>query len=251
MRHLDGYTGHEVSSIAEFLIRIGGRSHFGFPNYRLVQSESVLEQKGGEWRDWDENLEVHERAKFVRKQFTVREKTVVLGKEVEVDVQKSILVPGNSPLRVVTEVRTVQKYSHFEMQGWILEKWYAPEVFGSPEDWYRHIVPGTEVPRLGPFPDRGQYEMIAGIFPEPPSLSFLEQMIAFQAKRAREMQERDVRSILSDKIYAHEREEEKRAQEAEAKIRDLISPLLGTSLESGRWRNEIAERAGIRSHMGN
>lgn len=251
MKHLDGYAGEENAEITDFLVRIGGRNQAGYPRYRLVVSGKVLERKGGEWNDWDENLAIEDRGKFIRKTFTVPEKVIILGKEVEVQTQKAIIVPGNTPIRTVTEVRTVPKYSHLDMQGWILERWYAAEVFGSPESWYSHVVPRTDVPRLGPYPEDGQYEMIAGVFPLAPSLSFLEQFIGFQQKRARELEEQDVRQVLADKIYAHEQQEEKQRQEAERRIRDLISPLLGTSLEAGRWRNQIAERAGIRSHMGN
>lgn len=251
MNHLDGYAGNENTTIANFLVRIGGKSPSGYPRYRLVESDKVFERKGGEWQDWDENLAVEDRGKFIRKTFTVPEKVIILGKEVEVETQKSIIVPGNTPIRVVIEVRTVPKYSHLEIQGWVLEKWYPAAMFGLPEDWYKHVVPGTDVPRLGPYPENGQYEMIAGVFPLAPSLSFIEEFIGFQQKRARELEEQDVRQVLADKIYAHERAEEKQREEAEQRIRDLISPLLGTSLEAGRWRNQLAERAGIRSHMGN
>lgn len=251
MKHLDDYSGPEISTTRDFLIRIGGKSHAGYPNYRLVQSENVLEQKGGEWQDWDDNLAPEDRARFIRKIITFPQKQIILGKEVEVKNQRTILVPGNTPIRTVTEVRLVPKYSHLDTQGWILERLYPAEAFGLPEDWYAHVVPGTDVPRLGPYPADGQYEMIAGVFLQEPSISFLEQYIAFQKARTREMQERDVRSILNDKIYAHEQQEKKKRELAEQRIRDLISPLYGTSLEAGRWRNEVAIQAGIRSHMGN
>jgi hypothetical protein len=165
---------------------------------------------------------------------------------------RSIILPGNTPLRTVAEIRELPKYGHLETQGWILEKWFAPEMFGGHELWESAVVPGTSIPILGPYPERGLYEMIAGVFPIAPETSFLEQFISFHTKRSREMQESDARKVMNQKTDRLLDAEKKRTDEAHARILDKIKgPLLGTSLAAGRLRNEMAERAGIRSHMGN
>ncbi len=44
---------------------------------------------------------------------------------------------------------------------WHLERWFAPETFGSPEEWYEYTkeeVGGVEFAALGPYPSRGEYE---------------------------------------------------------------------------------------------
>ena len=254
MKHLDGYAGRENAVIADFLIKLGGKNPAGYPNFRLVESDKILEKKGGNWHDWDESLAVEERAATIRKTFMVREEQVVPGtngKPVEVEVEKSIILPGNVPLRVVAEIREIPKYSHLDTQGWILEKYYPAYMFGSQEDWYSHLVPGTTIPRLGPYPVDGMYEMVAGVFPIYPPLSFLEQFLAYHAKKTRERQETDVRAYVNEALHRHELEEEKKRADAEQRIKDRLTLLTGTSLEAGRWRNEQAERAGIRSHMGN
>jgi hypothetical protein len=252
LKHLDGYAGPENTGIRDFLIRIGGRNPAGYPMFRLVDSEKVIEKMGGNWKDWDESLSVEERSPTVRKTFTVMEEaTMPNGEVTEVAKEKSLILPGNAPIREVNEVREVPKYSHLDTQGWILEKFYPAYMFGSREEWASYVVPGTEIPRLGPYPADGRYEMVAGIFPAPPAHSFLEDFIAYHAKRAQEMQERDVRSYVNDAVHRAEEEDARKTEDARLHILDKIKPLLGTSLEAGRWRNEVARQAGIHSHMGN
>jgi hypothetical protein len=44
---------------------------------------------------------------------------------------------------------------------WHLERWFAPETFGSPEDWHDYTkeeVNGVSFASLGPYPSRGEYE---------------------------------------------------------------------------------------------
>lgn len=251
MKHLDGYAGSENAVIADFLIRLGGTNPAGYPNYRLVESERVLEKIGGKWHDWDENLSIEERSETVRKVIPVIEKVTVAGKEVEVVVEKALLLPGNKPMRVVDEVREIPKYSHLDMPGWVLEKWYPAYLYGSQEDWYSHVIEGTTIPRLGPYPEDGRYEMITGPFPQLPSLSFLEQFVSYHRKRVRQALERDVRSYVNEARHRHEEAEKKRNEDLHKRILDKMSPLTSTSLEAGRWRNEMALKAGITSHMGN
>lgn len=254
-KHLDGYAGNENSHARKFLIRIGGRNEFGFPNYRLVESERVLERIGAEWHDWDDNLETDDRAQFLRKTFIVKEKKLVkvgkIFKEVEADVEKSLLIPGNTPVRTVKEIRLVPKYSHLDEHGWILERYYGPEDFGSKAVWLSQVVEGTDIPRLGPFPGQGRYEMIAGIFPQVPGEDFMQQLVAYQKKKGDAQRAMDLRTIHYEKMRRHEKEEERKRELAQQKVKDLISPFFGHSLEAGRWRSRILEKQGIRSHMGN
>jgi hypothetical protein len=51
---------------------------------------------------------------------------------------------------------------------WVFERWLAPETFGSKESWKREFtqrVDGLEVEMLGPFPTRGDYEMVTSFSP--------------------------------------------------------------------------------------
>ena len=259
--HIDGYTGPEDPRIRDWLIRIGARAKNGAPHYRLVMSDRVFEQRGGRFHDWDENLDAGERTPVMRKVVGVIEKVPVpknvrwnmgtTDAEMEVVVEKSVLIPGHRPTRIVTEMRTLPKYSHLDTVGWILERWYSPRDSGMiAAEWESIVVPGSQIPALGPFPKDGFYEMIAGIFPKVPSVTFLQQFIHYQTKWGRDAAAKDVRTAIYEKIRRLQKTEEKMRDELHARIRDLISPLAGTTLEAGRWRNEVAKKAGITSHMG-
>ena len=66
---------------------------------------------------------------------------------------------GGRLIREVVELRQVPKY--FPHERWHLERWCAPELYGSPEQWYAQTleVEGAHsIPALGPYPARGEYE---------------------------------------------------------------------------------------------
>lgn len=58
------------------------------------------------------------------------------------------------------------KYSYMGREGlnrWMLERWYAPEEYGSREAWEfetTEIEGDREFQALGPYPDRGGYELV-------------------------------------------------------------------------------------------
>ncbi len=58
------------------------------------------------------------------------------------------------------------KYDYLGYEGlnrWILERWYAPEEYGSRESWQyetTEIEGFQEFQALGPYPDRGNYELV-------------------------------------------------------------------------------------------
>ena len=62
-------------------------------------------------------------------------------------------------LRERIELRKEPKYP--AVNRWHIERWVPPEVYGSPRAWYAQtveIVDGHNVPALGPYPSRGEYE---------------------------------------------------------------------------------------------
>jgi hypothetical protein len=63
--------------------------------------------------------------------------------------------------REVIELRYTQKYSAHNR--WHIERWCAPEMYGSPESWLKQtleIEDGRNISALGPFPARGEYEHV-------------------------------------------------------------------------------------------
>jgi hypothetical protein len=62
-------------------------------------------------------------------------------------------------IRERVELREVPKY--LPLDRWHVERWVPPEVYGSPEEWYRRtmeVQDGIRFPGLGPYPSRGEYE---------------------------------------------------------------------------------------------
>ncbi len=62
-------------------------------------------------------------------------------------------------VREAIEMRRVPKY--LPENRWHIERWMAPECYGSPESWYEQtceIEDGIRVASLGPYPSRGEYE---------------------------------------------------------------------------------------------
>jgi hypothetical protein len=62
-------------------------------------------------------------------------------------------------IRESIELRFEPKY--FQRNRWHIERWCAPEIYGSPEDWTRatlEVEGARSIAALGPFPSRGEYE---------------------------------------------------------------------------------------------
>jgi hypothetical protein len=62
-------------------------------------------------------------------------------------------------LREAVELRLEPKYT--PVNRWHVERWVAPEAYGSPRAWYLQTTEtanGRSVPALGPYPMRGEYE---------------------------------------------------------------------------------------------
>jgi hypothetical protein len=74
-------------------------------------------------------------------------------------------------------------YDRIPMNSWILEKWLSPSEFTdlSKEQWdleYRDPVTGLLL--LGPFPDRGDYQLVISIAPEDIVDFNIEKLIQWQ-----------------------------------------------------------------------
>lgn len=113
---------HEApETVAERLKLAGGVNRFGEANYRAVWGWNRLAWIGGKFEERDP-------------------------------------VTG-SLLREVVELRQEPKYP--AVNRWHLERWMAPESYGSARAWYAQkleIANGRSVPALGPYPERGDYE---------------------------------------------------------------------------------------------
>lgn len=63
---------------------------------------------------------------------------------------------------LIREVFKLQRMPKYPIENrWIIELWYPPEHFGSPETWFKNTTEYREegnIPQLGPYPVRGEYE---------------------------------------------------------------------------------------------
>jgi hypothetical protein len=119
--HVLRETHEPPKDIAEILRVGGGVNPYGEPNYRVVWGQSRMDWIGGKWQDFDDN--------------------------------------GNL-LREAIEVRYVPKYC---VNRWIIERWVPAETYGPPALWEMQTfetVDGRIVPALGPYPSRGDYELV-------------------------------------------------------------------------------------------
>lgn len=241
LEHLDGYLGPEPSKVlSDTLKRRSSLAPGGYPVFRVVHSAYVFERIGGEWTDWDENVAYDDRGKVSSL----------------VDMNGNPMAPLNKPMRTVIEIRTIPKYVDLDTEGWILERWFPAHMAGSPEAHYSQVVPGTSIPLLGPYPERGFYVMLTGPFPAEPSISFLEDFIGYHKSITDEVMGRDVEAHIKKRVYDREQAEEKKRakgiQDTVDRLTDASkSILLGGSLAAGRLRSRAAERMGIRTHVGN
>jgi hypothetical protein len=168
------HENHEApESVARRLAIAGGANRFGEANYRAVWGWSRLGWVGGRWEDRDPN--------------------------------------DGTLVREAVELRRVPKYTPYDR--WHIERWLPPEAYGSPRDWYAQTVErddGINVPTLGPYPDRGEYEhcfTLAG-----PRGEFIQltptvaELIARAIERGRSVSEGERRAAISRREDRAERE---------------------------------------------
>jgi hypothetical protein len=108
-------------SVQRRLLVAGGVNRFGEANFRAVWGWNRLAWMGGKFEDRDENT--------------------------------------GEVVREVVKMRFEPKYP--QVNRWHIERWLPPEIFGSPERWYGQTTvweEGKDMPLLGPYPWRGEYE---------------------------------------------------------------------------------------------
>lgn len=260
--------------VRRFLRRVGGLNPYGEPKYRIVLAEKIHEWHGGRWHDWPENATLQDMGgmKFEADKELQKHVIELAHKGIppqELYAELVRLVPtANKPVRVVEEMRFVQRYPY--VKGWIFQRWRPASQFGSRIWWEAQTVQGRpDLPMLGPFPEKGAYELIDRLemtnkgviqnvssYAEIPPMGNLERAINFlegehfeenycadpETRRMLRLHEYQVRLQKQFKNERHERE---------AMIADILKPYLSSSLAGGAMRTELANRAGVTSHVGN
>lgn len=267
--------GRAPRNYRQFLRDFGGVNPYGEANYRLVRAEHVLITLGNLWTDWPEGTPIEEQDGLIFSDETTLVETFAKIKESNltlkqlVEMPKEMLPSSTKPLRRVAEMRTVKRYPN--ITGWMLQHWDPPELYGSREKWEGPHVPGfPNLPMCGPYPERGRYEQtncwttiedgqlrVHSVFLRelPPFDKLEDAMLARERKREanRNVANQDwVRLIaVNEVMQIYEDERRKFREFVRLYCKDKTKHLFGSSLESGRMRNEMAARAGITGHVGN
>ncbi|HLZ14321.1 MAG TPA: hypothetical protein VKP58_17195 [Candidatus Acidoferrum sp.] len=167
---------HETpEAVARRLELAGGRNRFGEANYRAVWGWNRLAWIGGKFEDRDE---------------------------------RGVL------LRERIELRKEPKYP--AVNRWHIERWVPPEVYGSPRTWYAQTnehAGGQNIPALGPYPSRGDYEHCFTL--ETPKGEFIQltATIADYIARAIEYSRCKPRARSREKLYDRETREDRAYEE--------------------------------------
>ncbi|HMC29829.1 MAG TPA: hypothetical protein VKL99_03275 [Candidatus Angelobacter sp.] len=219
------------STIEDYLLSIGGQTPFGGPMWRLVLARNVIWKVAG-GKVWDERLSLAERGGF--------------------DFSKGI-PHENRPLRDESD-RLVEQRRYPHIEGWILQRWFPASAY-SKAQWFapENCLPdGT--PKLGPFPECGDYETAGGPVERVPGKQELYEFISryYQQLESRKGSvEARIREAVNAAEYERQRQEKRMRVFADEYVQDKCSYLQSSSLEAGRIREQVARRCGIREHVGN
>jgi hypothetical protein len=113
-------------------------------------------------------------------------------------------------LREVVELRQEPKYA--AVNRWHVERWVAPETYGSPRAWYAQTVEnagGKSVPALGPYPERGEYEHCFTVQGADGEFVQLTPTIVEHLARAIEWSRRQPRAKGRERLYEREAREDR------------------------------------------
>lgn len=225
-------------AMQRFIKSFGGTNPYGQPKWRLVVAGEIFVREAGVWRDWADGLTTAEKGGL---NFTPNPD-----------------IPGvnyqryeNTPDRVVTEIRDTRKYP--ESEGWILERWFPASTFGTQENWYAQKSIDGLTPCLGPYPERGDYEFCYGPWEQLPTTDVIQLRISqytAQINNRTGTPESRLRDYMYRFEYNQRIAEEKRKKEYEAMFKEELTPMNSSSLAASRWRNDLAARTGLRSHVG-
>jgi len=179
---------HETpEAVARRLLLAGGVNRFGEANYRAVWGWNRLGWIGGKFEERDPET--------------------------------------GTLLREVVELRREPKYP--AVNRWHIERWVAPEVYGSPRAWYAQTVEvadGRSVPALGPYPSRGEYEHCFALEGRHGEFVQLTATAAERIARAIEWSRGQARVLRRAALYERERREEREYGEWAYDLLDDATP---------------------------
>lgn len=219
------------------LLRIGGKTPFGEPMYRLILAETRVTKASGDWSIWDDSVALDDRGGLNIK------KALQLAQNGATAEQLADALKPATPLRVECGIKDVPLYPN---EGFIIEKWKPAFSFGPPSDW-----PSSE----GPYPQYGDYELLAGPTPYLPTIAECEVVIRSNMRSVEERptsrRERLIRLMNMHQVKL-DAEKKRRQQMIEDFVKDgPVGKLRNRlSLGAGRIMSKLALDAGLKGHWG-
>lgn len=215
-------------AVRRAITSFGGLTPYGLPMWRACIAEHCVAVRGGVFYEWPNG-----------------------------ELEAITLGPGGkmvcnpiSPTSARSGFMEVPRYPH---EGWILEKWFPNHCWGE-RQWWESVRAADGTPMMGPYPEEGEYFMIAGPWERCPEISDVE--FAIQAyERHRANTPVDLDTAISQSM----RDEDGRQRDRyEALVKELelyrtseIIPVLKSgSLNAQAVRNDIQKRLGLKSHLG-
>lgn len=221
-------------NVTESLLRWGGKNPYGDPNWRIILAQNHLVQRAGMWTEFDDDPEM------------VQFETV--GNQVRYNTRQI------APDAIRCGVFWVPLY---EVKGWILERWFPPEVYGDRQQWESALSQDNETPMMGPFPEHGGYFMLTGGGPwgEVPPLEQVRAAIAQWENgdhlhgrvdaEALELAMRDDFQLQQDR---EQRKYDEFVKEVAYQRMSHLEFIKGNPALAG-FRNRIVTQRGITSHV--
>lgn len=269
--------GHAPKDIQQALAKAGGLTPYREPKYRLVLAQNVREWHGGEFLDWPTGATLQEQGGLVFTGTQKKQHHIELPDKNIPESARRMLMDADVPILVPSEVKPIRRFVGMRLckryptiKGWILQMWRPAKHFGRRVIWESFIYNGNpEILMLGPFPEKGAYE-IAGeriergpdgvllqqmSWPEIPAIGLLEDMIQFLECERMTNYAASPEARIAIRLHEYQQrmlaQEEKEKEEQLQSIRDYMKPIMGSSLAAGRMREELAKKAGISEHVGN
>lgn len=216
-------------SLSKRLTNFGGRNPYGEPNWRVCLSQSCTQICGGIFHTLpDGDLSI-----------------------VEEGPDGTLYHKAISDTAQHERVMRTPKYPH---EGWIMERWFPPHMWGTREWWESQMAEDGITPLMGPYPEKGDYFMLAGPWTECPTISDIETAIQtynqMQANRpvnlARHMEQQ-----IKDQKEKWTKRREAYVKMLDDRFKSEILPVLkSTSLSAQMVRNQAQEMSGQRGHLG-
>ena len=230
--------------LQDTILRVGGKNLYDEPMYRLIPAESHVRIACGVWFIWPADSKPEDRGS------TRIQEVLDLLKEgaTEEAIEEVLCRPNCTPLRVEYGRRQMREYG--DMQGFVLEKWKPATDFGPPEEWNKYQFMGEA--QLGPYPQYGLYELVAGPTPHLPTSEDLDIAIRREYRvilaKPHSAKQRAMESI-NDREAHKDAAFKKMQDDIFAYVKDGPAGLYNRlSLGADRDINDLSKRAGVKGH---